>query len=235
MRQVIGVALIVAALTFAPAGAAFGAIIDFAGGTATLSDASTVTTTNTGLWHNVDYYVESGIKVDFIGDVGIIGNYYGSFGDPIQNSVIHGHWGAAGGGSLTSVVFSKLDGSTMDLNYVDITSNTVVGGGAASGSEFSQITTSGGYSLVLPSSDWGINVLSNGTTPGDGVQRMWLDSNFDNITSFTFTTQNAYCFGMDNFYIDEPAPRVPVPGSLMLTGIGLAGLARFRKRRERNA
>ena len=235
MRRTILSVLVVVALALGTAGSASGAIIDFSGGTATLSDASTVTTTNTGLWYNVDYYVESGIKVDFIGDVGIIGNYYGSFGDPVQNSVIHGHWAAAGGGLLTSIVFSKLDGSTLDLNYVDITSNTTFGGFAATGTELSYITTSGGYSLLLPSSDWGINVLSDGSTPGDGVQRLWLNNNFDNITSFTFTTQNAYCFGMDNFYIDEPAPRVPVPGSLLLTGIGLAGLARIRNRRSRNA
>jgi len=232
MKMAIGVTLVVAALTLGTSGAAFGAIIDFTGGIATLDDSSTVTTTDTGLWHNVDYYVENGIMVDFIGDVGIIGNYYGSFGDPIQNSVIHGHWAGSEGGTLTAIRFSKIDGSAMDLNYVDITSNTTVGGFAATGSELSFITTSGGYSLQLPSSDWGINVLSDGTTPGDGVQRMWLDSNFDNITSFTFTSQNAYCFGMDNFYIDEDAPRVPVPGSFLLTGIGLAGLARFRKRRE---
>ncbi len=34
--------------------ASFGVVIDFAGGTATLGDATTVTTTNTGLWQNVD-------------------------------------------------------------------------------------------------------------------------------------------------------------------------------------
>jgi len=60
--------------------ASFGVVIDFAGGTATLSDASTVTTTNTGLWYNVDWYVENGIRVDFMltgaQGLGIIGDYY---------------------------------------------------------------------------------------------------------------------------------------------------------------
>ncbi len=98
------------------------AVIDFAGGTAYLTDGTSVTTTNTGLWEdNVDYYIEDGIRIDFVGGPGTIGDYYnnspaggiGGYG----NSVIHAHPDTG-----VEIVFSKVDGSAFDLNYVDITS-----------------------------------------------------------------------------------------------------------------
>ncbi len=88
--------------------------------------------------------------------------------------------------------------------------------------------------MALPASDWGIGYLASGA-PGDGVVRMWPDNNFDGITSFTVTSQAGYCFGLDNFYIDQPAPTIPVPGSLLLAGIGIAGIARWRRGRARSA
>lgn len=213
---------------FALATAANAVIVDFTGGTAYLVGGGTYTPTDTGGYNaNVDYYIEDGIKIDFVGGPGIIGNYYGSFPPYTDdNSVIHAHWFG-----LSSVVFSKVDGSNMDLNYVDLTSNTFVGGGKATGTEISHITPSGGGSLLLPSSDWGINYLSSGA-PGDGIKRLWLPSSFDGITSFTVTSQNAYCFGLDNFYIDEAAPQpTPDAGSvLVLLSISLIGLAGFRAR-----
>ncbi len=204
---------------------AFADVIDFAGGVATLNDGSTVTTTNAALYQDiVDYYVEDGMRVDFVGDYGTIGDYYSINGNqpPYLNSVIHGHWELG----LTSIVFSRVDGSAFDLNYVDVTSNTVNGGGQATGAELSYITTSGGHALLLPSSDWGFDPDYFGN-PGDGVARLYLDGNFDNITSFTLTSQNAFCFGMDNFYIDQEAPPlVPLPpaawmGLVLLTGLGV--------------
>lgn len=70
------IAGLVMTLVLAVTPTCFGVIIDFAGGTATLDDASTVVTTNSGLWNGiVDYYVEDGIKVDFVGGYGTIGDY----------------------------------------------------------------------------------------------------------------------------------------------------------------
>lgn len=220
------IALTVMMMVLGTTGTSFGVVIDYAGGSATLADSSTVTTTNSGLWYDVDYYVEDGIRVDFINMTGIIGDYYSTNGrGPYLNSVIHAHWG----GPSTAITFAKVDGSAFDLNYVDITSNTITGGGQASGTELSYITTSGGYSMLLPVSDWGFDYDYYGNV-GDGVARLWLDNNFDGITSFTVTSQNAYCFGMDNFYIDEPAPPgIPAPASILLVAIGLAGLRKIKE------
>jgi hypothetical protein len=209
----------------------FGVIVDFAGGTATLNDGSTVVTTNSGLWNGVvDYYVEDGIKVDFVGGDGTIGDYYstggGTGGGPAYlNSVIHAH-----PFTQISMLFSKEDGSAFDLNYVDMTSNTEIGGDLATGNELSWITASNGHSMLLPFSDWGFDYTWYGNV-GDGVKRLWLDSFFDGITSFTLTSQNAYCFGMDNFYIDQPGPNIPAPGAFLLGTLG-AGLAGWLRRRR---
>jgi len=209
------IGLIVLTLILGTTGVTFGDIIDFTGGTGYLSGGGTVVPNNGTYWSGVDYYEENGFKLDFIGDNGIIGDYYEA-----SNDVIHGHWGTGNYGVLTSIVVSKLDGNPFDLNYFILTSNTDTGGGAASGNEQTWINASTdgttiSYSQLLPPDDWGFV----GTNP-----QIFLGSQFDNIMWFSFTVSNEVdCFGMDNFYINEPAPPpVPLPGAFLLGMLGLS-------------
>ena len=213
------------------AGPAQGVVIDFVGGTARLSGGTDVVVTLGALYQDVDYYVQNGIRIDFVGGYGTIGNYYAigsrpANAPPVLDNVIHAHWGEG----ISQILFSKVDGSTLDLNYMDLTSNTVVGGGQADGSELSFVSSVFGVTK-LASSDWGFAYDFYGNV-GDGVARVYLDSKFDGITSFSVTSQNAYCFGLDNFYIDEAPPTNDVPdggSTLCFLGVALAGSETIRR------
>jgi hypothetical protein len=208
--------------------------INFTGGTVTRMDATTETTNNNVVWDNVDYYVEDGFKLDFIGNTGggdafaaNIGDYYGA----ARNDVIHGHWGTGNFGDLTQIKVTKTDSSSFDLNYFVLTSNTETGGSLASGNERAFIHASidginASFSQLLPSEDWGFPAT-----------QIFLGSEFDGIKSFWFTAENEVdCFGMDNFFINEPAPGTAVPGPLPLLGVGATWTwsRRLRKRIKRN-
>jgi len=185
------------------------------------------TTNNVVSWDDVDYYDEGGFRLDFIGNTGVgdafsanIGNYYGA-----GNDVVHGHWLTGGLGNLTLIKVTKIDGTAFDLNCFVLTSNTAVGGGPALGSEQAFIHasangTTSSFSQLLPPENWGFPAT-----------QIFLGSQFDGIKAFWFVANNDVdCFGMDNFFIDEPAP-IPEPASLKLLGLGLAGLRLARRRK----
>jgi len=217
-------ALVLLALSV-PASAA---IITFTGGTVVRQSGPNQTTNNSVLWDDVDYYEEAGFRLDFkpngAGTAGFatnIGDYYGA-----GNDVIHGHWATGNFGGMTEIEITKIGGGTFDLNYFILTSNTDQGGGPASGNELTYIegflnNVSTGAAVLLSPEDWGFPAT-----------QIFLGSAFDAVDSVRFTVANAVdCFGMDEFFIDQPAPGVPEPGSLALAGLALAGLM-IRRRRK---
>ena len=202
--------------------------IDFTGGTAVMSNGNSLTTSSSQLYNDVDYYVENGFKLDFIGDSGSVGTYYSTISPTNQtvNDVIHGHWENGGYGRLSKILVTKTDGDSFDLNYFLLTSNTQNGGGDATGNErvYIHASTNGvdeSYSQLLPSENWGFPAT-----------QILLGSEFDSIKSFWFTAENNIaCFGMDNFYINEPPPAVPEPETygMMLVGLSLIGFVTRRQ------
>lgn len=207
-------------------------LIDFTGGTVTEFGGATPVTDTTTSYDDVDFYVEDGVKFDFIGPPGDpfsyhVGDYYG-----VGNDVIHGHWAAGPFGDMDEIRVEKLDGTSFDLNYFKITSNTDCGGCAASGSEEVYINALAdgvtiSFTLLLPSDDWGF------AGPNSEI---FLGVEFDDIKAFTFSWGSvAVGFGLDEFFIDEEFTGVPAPAALGFLGFGLAGLGLARRRRRRSS
>lgn len=203
------------------------AIVTFTGGVVTRLDASTETTNNVVTWDNVDYYEEAGFRLDFqpnSGSAGFathVGNYYSA-----GNDVIHSHWATGNFGLVMTVEITKIGGGTFDLNYFLLTSNTERGGGPATGNEQAYVQgynsfVPTGPAVLLPSEDWGFPA-----TP------ILLGSDFDAVDSVKFfVTNHVDCFGMDQFYIDEPAP-VPEATSFVawsLVGACIFAIGRYRR------
>jgi hypothetical protein len=209
----------ICALSLCLAAIAPAAVVTFTGGTATLNNGSTLITDGTFNTDNVDFYTESGFVLDYIGGSGFssnVGNYYNT-----GNDVIHGHWGMG----ITSIDIYKDGGGTFDLNYFVLTSNTSSGGGPASGVE--QVTIEGflngvstGTAILLPPEDWGFPAID-----------VFMNSNFDLVDRVKIVGSNSFCYGMDEFYIDQAAP-VPEPTAGALLALGLGGLIALRRTRR---
>lgn len=217
-------------------------LIDFTGGTVHLADGTTVVTSiGNDFVSNADYYVEDGFQLDFIGDAEYIGDYYGPDASGENNDVIHGHWAPSYGG-LTSIDITKVGGGTFDLNYFILTSNSIIGGGPATGEEMAWIEAwvSGAmtFYMLLPAESWGWDGVHN---PGllQNDPGILLGSEFDAVDMVRITVtdpltglvnpSNVFCFGMDEFFIDEPAP-IPEPGTLALLSLGLLCIAARRRK-----
>lgn len=200
------------------------AIVTFTGGVVTRLDTTTQTTNNSVLWDNVDYYDEAGFRLDFLpnsGSAGFathVGDYYTA-----GNDVIHSHWFTGNFGNVALVTITKIAGGLFDLNYFVLTSNTEHGGTLASGNELAFIqgfvgTTPTGPAVLLPPENWGFPA-----TP------IFLGPDFDAVDNVVFMVANQVdCFGMDEFYLDQPAPSTtPEPTSIIawsLVGVCLCAI-----------
>lgn len=211
------------------------AVITFTGGNVVRLAGPNQTTNNSVTWDNVNYYEEDGFRLDFVPDAGStgfathVGDYYGAL-----NDVIHAHWATGHFGGVTGIEISKIGGGTFDLNYFILTSNTQVGGGLATGLEQAWVegfnsNVSTGPAVLLPPENWGFPAT-----------QIFLGAAFNNVDLVKFYVTNPVdCFGMDEFYIDEPPPPpFPEPSSFVLGSmLGAGGLAnawyRRRKRTRR--
>jgi hypothetical protein len=218
------------------------AIIDFTGGKAYSSNGTVCNTTNTARCSGVDYYEEEGFIFDFIGANESVGNYYGN-----GNSVVHSHWNSG----LKSMEIRKVGGGFFDLNYFILTSNTKNGGGAANGTEKTYVEAwKNGVMLeqvLLTPDSWGFVGVHNVSSPLQTDPKMFLSSKFDSVDVVKFKSastvhgtpnhvHDAFCFGMDMFFIDEPAPGVPgVPAPLPLVLFGLGFAALFARMQRKSA
>jgi hypothetical protein len=199
-------------------------VIDFTGGTVFFNGGGSAVTNNDNNYSNVATYEEDGFRVTFsfsgapTAFASNIGDYYN-----VSNDVIHGHWLEGGLANLTLIRIERIDAALFDLNYFVLTSNTSTGGGPASGTEQTFIRSSGGFTQLLPPENWGFPAT-----------QVFLGSEFDDISYFEFfVTSNVDCFGMDNFFIDEEAPGVPEPATMLLVGSGLGAALLRRRRRQR--
>jgi hypothetical protein len=209
-------ALSVVMTSLAPA-----AVVTFTGGTITSNDGSTSVTNGTFVQENVNFYTESGFVLDYIGVGGdgfssSVGNYYGT-----GNDVIHGHWGMG----MSSIDIYKSGGGTFDLNYFVLTSNTQEGGGPHTGAESVTIEgflngVSTGTAFLLPPEDWGFPAID-----------VFMNTNFDRVDRVKIVGSRSFCYGMDEFYIDQAAP-VPEPTAGALLALGLGGLIALRRTRR---
>jgi hypothetical protein len=209
-------ALSVVMTSLAPA-----AVVTFTGGTITKNGGATIVTSGSISEYDVDFYTESGFVLDYIGVGGdgfssFVGNYYST-----GNDVIHGHWGMG----MSSIDIYKAGGGTFDLNYFVLTSNTQSGGSPHTGNESVTIEgflngVSTGTAFLLPPEDWGFPAID-----------VFMSTNFDLVDRVKIVGSNSFCYGMDEFYIDQAAP-VPEPTAGALLALGLGGLIALRRTRR---
>jgi hypothetical protein len=165
---------------------------------------------------NVDFYTEAGFVLDYVDGGGLssfVGDYYGT-----RNDVIHGHWGMG----MSSIDIYKVGGGTFDLNYFVLTTNSdwhPNGEGVSIEGFLNGVST--GTALFLPPEAWGFPAVD-----------VFLNTNFDLVDRVKIVgSDSTFCFGMDEFYIDQAAP-VPEPTAGALLALGLGGLIALRRTRR---
>ena len=223
------------------AGSAHAVEVDFTGGTVTQNNGATGVTNNSAEFQNVLRFEDQGFQMEFTFSgppsafATIVGDYYGT-----ANDVIHFHWSDGPFGEVDELRISKIDGSTFDLGGFRVSTNTSVGGGFSTGGEKVWINTSKANEIfTLTPDNWG---LGSGTDPLISIAAS--NTLFDDVSWFSFTNDSlstAVGLGLDNFFLDEAGDpngtdptntQVPVPATLALMGLGLAGLGYSKKRKK---
>lgn len=213
------------------ASSVFADIVTFTGGTVQMADGSTAKTDGTTLFGNVSFYQEGDFYLQY-NSPSPFGQYVGTYYSQ-GNDVIHGHWDDG----LESIEIARTDNQQFTLKYFSLTSNTEIGGGAATGNEniFIQGFSSGVAitdNYRIPSDDW-----------GGSFNDVILPNSFVEVDKVLISGEGAYCFGMDSFAFDEASfeelltgnevelePVVPEPSTVGLVGIGALAFASIRKR-----
>jgi len=191
------------------------AIVTFTGGTAISPDGTEIVTDANSYNSNIVSYQEGTVILNYVSPVDdysfqTVGNYYGAGDD-----VIHGHWTA-----ISAIEISRENNVPFDLQFFHMTSNTEIGGGAATGSEIVAIQgwlegVAVTEEYMLPSDDW-----------GGEYQDVFLPSSFDNVDKVVIRDLaqwetgewvqadfSAFCYGMDNFVFDEVVPQELILGN----------------------
>lgn len=205
-------------------------IVTFTGGTITSFDSASgeetilsTTTDQQTQFTNVRRYQEESAILEYSSPTNdyswqTIGDYYSQ-----GNDVIHGHWQA-----ISAIEISRENNIAFDLKYFQLTSNTSVGGGPATGYE--NITIQGFLNGVaatdtfrLPNDNWGADTLKDVFLPDSfgNVDKVFIidsgpfdeDHTHENEFGEFDEDHSGFCFGMDNFVFDEVVPQDLIQGN----------------------